>query len=194
MNEDLKKSLFLNFPSVILGLGIIAPLYAGGPLRANALLGILAVVALIISNVTIASLRPGTPKNGRIGVAVLITGGLLTIAKIALSAGPLTASLPIETLSPLMLVVAVLASVTDAYDVKKKWSPAFFDGAAIGFSFLLLLCLSGILRDLPGGNTFRKLPAMTGFQPLRILVLVPGVLLIAALIAFLLPKKKRGAE
>jgi Na+-translocating ferredoxin:NAD+ oxidoreductase subunit E len=193
MNEDLKKSLFFKSSMPILGLGIIAPLYAGAPLHTNALLGILAVIVLILSNVTLAALRAGTPKNARIGIALLITAGLLTIANIALSAFPLAAPLPIETLSPLMLIAAVLASVTDAYDGKKKLSLALFDGAEIGFSFMLLLCLSGVVRDLLGTNTFNKLPVMYGFQPLRILVLVPGVLLVAALIVFFLPNKKRGA-
>ena len=125
MNEDLEKSLFLNFPLFIIGMGIIAPIYTCGPLRTNAMLGFLAMLLLMIAMVTLATLRPGTPKNGRVGVAVLIAGGLLTIAKVTLSAVPLTASLPVETLAPLMLIAAVLASVTDAYDVKKKLSLAF---------------------------------------------------------------------
>lgn len=193
MNEDLKKSLFLNFPLLILGMGIIAPLYAGGSLRTNVLLGILAMIMISLSNALLAVLRAGTPKNGRIGIAVLVTGGLLTTAKTALSAVPLTASLPAETLAPLMLIVAVLASLTDSYEVKKKLSLALFDGVAIGLSFLLLLCLAGVLRDLLGSNTFNNQSIIPGFQPLRVVVLVPGVLLISALIAHLLPKKKRGA-
>lgn len=193
MNEDLKKSLFLNAPALIISMGIIAPLYAGGLLLTNALLGILAILLIALSNVILASLRPGTPKNGRIGVAVLVTGGLLTIAKIALSAVPLTAALPVETLAPLMLIVAVLASMMDAYEVKKKFTLALFDGAAIGLSLLLLLCTAAVLRDLLGNNTFITLPVIPGFRSPHVLVLVPGVFLISALIAWLLPKKKRGA-
>lgn len=193
MNEDLKKSLFLNSPALILGIGTIAPLYAGGTLRANMLLGILATAALMISAAVIALLRPGTPGNGRIGAAILVTGGLLTIENVVLSTVPAMAALPVETLAPLMLVVAVLAAVTGAYDVKRKLSPALFDGAAIGLSFLAVLCLAGVLRDFIGSNTVNDLQAIKGFQPLRIFVLVPGVLLIAALITLLRPKKKRGA-
>ena len=193
MNEDLKKSPFLNAPALILGIGIIAPLYAGGALPINALLGIIAVLLISISNALLAALRPRTAKNGRIGIAVLVTGGLLTIAKVALSAAPLTASVPAEALAPLMLIVAVFASMTDAYEVKKKFMLALFDGAATGLSFLLLLCVAGILRDLLGNNTFINPPAIHGFRPLHIFILVPGVFLFVAFFAWLLPKKKRGA-
>jgi Na+-translocating ferredoxin:NAD+ oxidoreductase RnfE subunit len=193
MNEDLKKSLYLNTPMLILGIGTIAPLYACGTLRTNMLLGVLATITLIISTAVMALWRSGTPANGRIGAAVLVTGGLLTIEKIVLSAVPPMAALPVETLAPLMLVVAVLAAVTDAYDVKRKLSPAIFDGVAIGLSFLLLLCTAGLLRDFIGRNSFNGLMVVRGFQPLRMFVLVPGILLIAAFVMVLRPAKKRGA-
>jgi Na+-translocating ferredoxin:NAD+ oxidoreductase subunit E len=195
MNEDLKKSLFLNSPmrTLIFGVGIIAPLYAGLPLQAGVMLGILAILLLTVSTIILSSLRSVVPKNGRIGSVIILTGGLLTMAKIALAAVPLAVPLPVETLAPLLLIVAVLASVTDSYDVKKKFLPAFFDGAALGLSFSLLLCLSGVLRDLLGNGAFNNVSILAGFQPLRIFVLVPGALLIAALITALLPKKRRSA-
>jgi Na+-translocating ferredoxin:NAD+ oxidoreductase subunit E len=194
MNEDLKKSLFLTSPALILGLGIIAPLYAGGSLRENALLGILAMVMISLSTTVLAALRPLISKNGRVGIAVLVAGGLLTIAKIAGSAISPGVSLPVETLMPLLLIAAVLASVTDAYEVKNKLSSTLFDGGAIGISFLLLLCFAGLIRDLLGNDTFAGLPVISGLRPypFRVVALVPGVLLISALIVLLLRKKKRG--
>jgi Na+-translocating ferredoxin:NAD+ oxidoreductase RnfE subunit len=194
MNEDLEKSLFINFPALILGIGTIAPLYAGASLNTNALLGVTATIMLILSNVTLASLRSGTSKNGRIGLAVLVTGSLLALTKTLLAAAPSATPLPVETLTPLLLIVAVMASMTDAYDVKKKLSPALFDGIAIGISFLGLLCLSGVLCGIIGSNTFNGLLVIKEFQPLRIALFVPGALLVAALIALLRPYRKRSAS
>lgn len=193
MNENLKKSLFLNSPAVILGIGIIAPLCACTPLRTNAMLAILAMIAMIISNGILTALRPATPKNGRIGVAVLVTGGLLTIVKVTVTFVSTAQALPVETLAPLMLMTAVIGSITNDYDVKRKLSASIFDGVAIGLSFGALLCLAGVLRDLLGQNTFLDLSAIPWFQSMRIFLLVPGVLLLSGFISFLLPKKKRGA-
>jgi len=194
MNEDLKKSLFLNSPLLILGPGLIAPLYACGTIQTNIITGLLAVVLLIISNCLIATLRLRTPKNGRIGLAIIMIGGLLAVVKATLSTISPMESLPVESLAPLLVACSVLTVSTDAYDVKKRLTPALFDAVAIGISFLLRLCITGLIRDLLGGNLMHESGLLKKIQPVRLMPLVTGTLLLGAAVAALWPGKRRGAS
>jgi Na+-translocating ferredoxin:NAD+ oxidoreductase subunit E len=137
-------------PAQVLGLGLVAPLLAEAPLGTDALLGGIAAVSLIITGAVIAVLGMRIPANVRSGVSVLVAGGVLTVAKIAVSAFPDARNIPVETLAPLLFCAAVVAAATGAYAVKKKSVPVLFDGVGIGFCFSLLLCGCGALRDFAG--------------------------------------------
>jgi Na+-translocating ferredoxin:NAD+ oxidoreductase RnfE subunit len=100
-------------------------------------------------------------------------------------------SIPIETLGPLVIIVAFLAVTTDAYGVKKRFIPALFDGIGIGLSFSLLLCLLSSLR-------FALIAAIANWTPGNFLNAPEGVFVTAAVImlatGFPMRRKKRGAS
>ena len=147
MRDELKKSLLRTVPAPLIGLGLVAPLCACGSLRADVLLGIIAVASLVVTGTAVAAANLRFPANVRIGLSVFIAGGVLTIAKIIATAFPRGGSVPVETLAPLIFSAAIIAAGTEAYAVKKKSLAVLFDGLGIGLLFTLLLCACGILRS-----------------------------------------------
>jgi Na+-translocating ferredoxin:NAD+ oxidoreductase RnfE subunit len=153
MHDELKKSLLLSAPAAtMLGLGLVAPLIAGGTLRTEALLGIVAVGSLIVSGAGVAFAGVLIPANVRSGAAVLIAAGVLTIAKITAAAVTPGSVLPVETLAPLVFGAAVIAASTEAYAVKRRLVRVLFDGVGMGLLFTVLLCACGIVRDGAGNS------------------------------------------
>jgi Na+-translocating ferredoxin:NAD+ oxidoreductase subunit E len=155
MREELNKSLLITAPLPLLGIGIIAPLSANGSLRMNALLGLVAVASLVVSNVIIACAGQRVPANARGGIAMLIAGGVLTLAKISVEIVMPIWQVPVETLAPLLVMSAVIAVDSKAYAVKKKEIVVLFDAFGIGLGFTLLLSAAGELCTLAGtGGVF----------------------------------------
>jgi Na+-translocating ferredoxin:NAD+ oxidoreductase subunit E len=152
VRDELKKSLFLTMPAPLIGVGLIAPLCCNAPLQTNVLLGYIATISLIVTTIAIAFAGMRVPVNVRPGTAVLAAAGVLTIAKLIVGRSLQTVTVPFESLSPLLLAVAVAAVNSGAYEVKKKMVPAVFDGMGIGICFMVLLCACGTLRDYAGKN------------------------------------------
>ena len=178
MNEDLKKSLIVTVPLLVLGLGLIAPAVANLPLVINIYLGICATVTLILTGYIIALFSLRIPKNARIGIAILVAGGTLTMVKIAADK-LLAASLPFGTLVPLAIIASVLAADGEAYAVKKKLLPVAFDGFGIGIAFTMLLVLVSCIRDVAGKKLFAGKTIMP-LEPLAFFATTPGILLLTA--------------
>jgi Na+-translocating ferredoxin:NAD+ oxidoreductase RnfE subunit len=149
--EELKKSLLLTAPAPLFGIGLVVPLLTGGSLQQNAVLGLAATVSLVFVNIVVAFGGERAPANMRTAFATLIACGVLAIVKTcAASLMPLW-NVPLETLAPLLILAAVIASDTGAYAIKKKrFVPVFFDGFGIGIIFTVALCGLGALCVLAG--------------------------------------------
>jgi len=154
MRDELKKSLFFNSLVLVLGIGLIAPLLSHQPWRIQLLLGFFAIPSLIATTVAVAYAAPKVPVNVRIAVVVLIAAGVLTIDKVIVVAHPWLSRVPVESLTPLLLMVAVIAAATEAYDVKKKMAAAIIDGAGTGLCFTIAISLLGSIHDAAARSSF----------------------------------------
>jgi electron transport complex protein RnfE len=195
MNEDLKKSLIVTVPLLVLGLGLIAPAVANLPLVTNIYLGICATVTLILAGYVIALFSLRIPINARIGMAMLSAGGILTMVKIAADR-LLAPGLPLGTLVPLAIIASVLAADGEAYAVKKKFLSVTFDGFGIGVGFTVLLVVVSIIRDVAGKNLFAGKTIMH-LEPIAFFATTPGVLVVtaaAALCIGLVTAKRKKRE
>ncbi|MGA2507924.1 MAG: Rnf-Nqr domain containing protein [Chitinispirillaceae bacterium] len=153
MRDELKKCLLCTVPAPLIGVGLVAPLCACGSLRADVLLGTVAAASLVVTGAAMAvAVGPRFQANVRIGLSVLVAGGILTIAKIIAAIFQQGGSVQVETLAPLMFSAAIIAADTEAYAVKKKALAVLFDGLGIGLLFTLLLSACGILRSTAAGS------------------------------------------
>jgi electron transport complex protein RnfE len=154
MRDELKKSIFFNSLALVLGIGLLAPLLSHQPWRIQLLLGFFAIPSLIVTAIAVAYVAPKVPANVRIAIVVLIAAGVLTIDKVIIIAHPWLSRVPVESLTPLLLSVAVIAAATEAYDVKKKMAAALFDGVGIGLCFTIAISLLGSIHDAAGRSGF----------------------------------------
>jgi Na+-translocating ferredoxin:NAD+ oxidoreductase RnfE subunit len=186
MNENLHKSLFLNSPAVILGLGLVAPLLVLKSPIEHLLLGAVTTGALLAITTVISLFNQQLRHNTRSAVAVLLTGGILSLAATVSGSLRLPARLPVETIAPILLIVSLLALHTEAYAVKKRLQPVLLDAAGTGISFMALLTLCGICRDLLGGTLKGGFQLLSTMSSLRFFLTAPGMFLIAGLAVFLI--------
>jgi Na+-translocating ferredoxin:NAD+ oxidoreductase RnfE subunit len=197
MNENMAKSLFRTAPGILLGSGLIAPLCSNLPLTGHLVLGGIAALSLLFMMLVIAIFGERIPHNGRTAFAVLLTGGTVSIAAIAIAPFFRGNRLPVETLAPLLLVAALLSLCTEAYAVKKRIQPVLFDTVGIGVSFIALLCLCGGIRDLAANHFIGKKPIIPGMEPVAYFSTPSGIFLLVALAVAVLAfisKKKNGTN
>jgi Na+-translocating ferredoxin:NAD+ oxidoreductase subunit E len=189
MHDEVKKALIFRAPALILGIGLIAPLIAHGTLHDDLVLGSTATVVIIVVGVVIAAIGRRIPRNARVGFAVFLAVGVLTITTITLSGFKVLGDASVETLAPLVMVSAFLATATNAYGQKKRLVTVLFDGIGIGLSFTLLLCGVAGLRDAIGRNS-------AGGAPWNLLGSTAGIFFLAALfiygIGLVRQRSKRG--
>jgi Na+-translocating ferredoxin:NAD+ oxidoreductase subunit E len=189
MRDELKKSLLLTMPVPLVGIGIIAPLFAGGTIRLNALLGLVALASLMVTNILLAIAGWKVPANARCGIAIVIAGGVLTLAKTSVAAFLPLWNVPVEALAPLLFLSAVAAADTGAYAQKKRLVPVFLDGAGIGLAFTAVLCAAGEGCALAGrGGIFSFFTTGTGVFLVAALIVIGGSQLLLSL------KAKKEAE
>jgi Na+-translocating ferredoxin:NAD+ oxidoreductase RnfE subunit len=193
-SENMTKSLFRTVPVIIIGIGLIAPLLAHLSFLRSTAVGGIAVVSLLIITSIIALFGARIPHNARTSLAVILTSGIITLAFLAVMPFHKGHRLPLETLAPLLITVALISLHTEAYNVKKRMQPILFDASGIGLSFTVLLCLCGFVRDALGKGllgTKTVLPPVAFFlTPSGIFLIVAVMLAIFSLIA---KKNKRTA-
>lgn len=197
MKDALKKSVFLTRPVPVLGLGLTAPLFAGGPLLQNACLGLLATCLILGIAAVLAACGSRFPRNTRIAIVFLVTAGVLTCAEIVLRSISGIGNLPIWTLLPLVSITAILGAESGAYAVKGRLLNILVDGFGTGICSTLLLCGAGLIRDaaerVPAAMTHAAAP----FLQQQFLSAVPVLFFLLALI--MLPieraaKRKKRSE
>ena len=177
-----KSTLLPDGMPQILGIGFFLPLFANLPLCANAFLGGVASLGLLIIAVFTARFFFRLSLAGRIGIALLLAGGILVAAGIVSQSMRDRFPVPLETLFPLFLTGAVRSACSVDSDAKRRLSPLVLQALFAGLCFTVLLCLACLLKSFfcmvrPGS------PAL----PLNAFIRsVPGSLIIAAGAAALL--------
>jgi Na+-translocating ferredoxin:NAD+ oxidoreductase RnfE subunit len=187
MREEGNTILLTREGPLVLAIGLIAPLMVRSSLRDALTLGIAAACALFPLTLFLAFAVRRIPFAARIGAAVFTAAGVVAMAKIAVGR---YCAVPVETIAPLLIVVAVLGVTNDVYRTKKRIVPPLLDAAGIGAVFSLLLISVSALRSavIPAASS-----AKTGallYAPAGIFIALAALLLIVSAGA----RQKKGGE
>jgi electron transport complex protein RnfE len=135
----------------ILGL---CPILAISTNMVNAVsLGLATILAMAVSNLTVAALRRLIAYEIRIPVFILIIAALVTVLDLAFNAFFHSLYLVLGIFIPLITTNCIVLARVEAYAAKNGVVESTLDGIFMGMGLLWVLALLGALRELIGSGT-----------------------------------------
>ncbi len=149
----LADGLWHNNPGLVQLLGL-CPLLAISNTVINALgLGLATTLTLLISSVTISSIRHVVPVEVRIPTFVLVISTAVTVIEMALQAWFFQLYSVLGIFVPLIVVNCVIIGRAEAFASKNTVPASAMDALAMGVGFTLVLVTLGGMREALGFGT-----------------------------------------
>lgn len=202
--KELTKGIWKENPAFIIMLGL-CPLLGVTTQVSNAIgMGASVIFVLLCSNIMVSLLRKIIPDSVRIPCYIVIIASFVTIVEMVTHAFVPAIYDALGVYLPLIVVNCVILGRAEAFAGKNSVADSAFDAIGMGIGFTLALVLIALIREVLGGGTI-TLFAIGGFDgvidipwfkdnPIRVLTLAPGALLVMGYIkAFFEYKAKRDA-
>jgi electron transport complex protein RnfE len=185
----------------------LCPLLAVSNNAVNALgLGLATVLALVLTNAAVASIRRLTRRDVRIPAFVMVIAAVVTSIELAIRAWLPGLHAVLGLFIPLIVTNCALMGRAEAFASRNRPGLAALDGLAIGLGFLWVLLLIGAVREMIGEGTLFAgagpllgLPglelAAEGYPGFLLAVLPVGAFLVLAALVALRQgwRQRRGA-
>lgn len=192
---------FLSENSVLrLALGICPALAVTASAVSGFSMGILTLIVLVCSNLTMYALRRLIPKSVCIPVYLIITALFVTVLQILSKTFLPVLSDMLGIYFPLITVNCVIIGSAKSSAEPESAVNILLDSLIMGAAFALTLSAIGIIRELIGCGTVFGFAVTKGYiQPLLLAVTVPGGFLTLGFLAALVNKiadkdEKKAAE
>ena len=163
MKKIFLDGLWKNNPATVQILGLCPMLAVSGTV-VNALgLGLATMVVLAASNACVSLIRHYVTDAVRLPAFVMIIAALVTVIEMLMQAYTFELYEILGIFIPLIVTNCVVLGRADAYASKHPVLPATFDGAMMGFGFLIILLLLGAMREVLGqGTLFSNMQLLFG--------------------------------
>jgi electron transport complex protein RnfE len=150
-------------PAMVQMLGL-CPLLAVSTSFATSLgLGVVTLIVLVGSNVTVSLLRNTLTDTTRLPIQIMIIASFVTAADIALAGWFFDLHQRIGLFVALIVTNCALLGRSEAYARRNPVLPAAGDGLMVGAGFLWLIVLVGTIREVLGqGTLFANLHLLVG--------------------------------
>lgn len=148
----------------------LCPLLAVSNNAVNALgLGLATVLALLVTNTAVATIRKLTRRDVRIPAFIMVIAAVVTSIELAMRAFLPQLHAVLGLFIPLIVTNCALMGRAEAFASRNNPGRAALDGLAIGLGFLWVLLLIGALRELIGeGSLFAGAGALLGLPGLEL--------------------------
>ena len=166
VRELARDGIWSNNPALVQLLGL-CPLLAVSNTATTALgLGLVTLVILTLSNVTISLLRHFLVETTRLPMQILVIATFVTIADLALQAWLFELHQRIGLFVALIVTNCTLLGRAESFASRQPVAASLVDGLMMGFGFLLAILLLGVTREFLGhGTVFAHLYLLTGGEP-----------------------------
>ena len=149
-------------------------------------------VVLILSNITISSIRKHIPTSIRLIIQITIIASLVIVMDMFLRAFAFDMSKRLSIFVGLIVTNCMVLGRAEAFARQNPVWPSFLDalGNSLGYSMILLIV--GAIRELFGAGTllgFQILPLIENggwFQPLRLMYLAPSAFFILGFLIWII--------
>lgn len=181
INEFIKGIIKEN-PIFVLALGLCPALAVSTSLINGLGMGIAATFVLLGSNIIISLLRNFIPAKVRIPCFIVIIATFVTIAEMIMKAYSPALNRALGIYVPLIVVNCVILGRAEAFASRHSFARSLLDGLGMGIGFTLALLLISGIREFFGFGTIFSYPVIKGFQPMLMIGLPPGALLVIGLL------------
>jgi electron transport complex protein RnfE len=187
------KGIIKENPTFVLALGLCPTLAVSVSVINGIGMGIAATFVLLGSNVIISSLRNFIPDRIRIPCFIVVIATFVTINELVMKAYSPALDRALGIYVPLIVVNCIVLGRAEAYAQKSGVLNSFFDGLGMGVGFTLALILISAIRESLGAGKILGHTLINGFQPVFVLSMPSGALLVIGLLLgfFNLLKKRR---
>jgi electron transport complex protein RnfE len=173
--DEFIKGLWKENPVFVQVLGM-CPVLAVSNTATNALaMGTATLFVLVMSNITISSLRRFIPKQVRIATYILVIATFVTVVEYLIQAISLELHKALGAFIALIVVNCLILGRAEAFASKNTVGRSIMDGLGMGIGFTFaLLCLGAVREILGAGTLFGIQLFHDGFQPWVIMILPSG--------------------
>ncbi len=181
LNEFI-KGLIKENPTFVLLLGLCPTLAVSVSVINGIGMGIAATFVLIGSNVIISLIKSTIPEKVRIPCYIVVIATFVTIAELMMKAYSPALDRALGIYVPLIVVNCIVLGRAEAYASKNGVVNSLFDGIGMGAGFTLALILISGIRELFGQGTILGAAPFKGFEPVFMLSMPSGALLVIGLL------------
>ncbi|MCU0651498.1 MAG: RnfABCDGE type electron transport complex subunit E [Candidatus Omnitrophica bacterium] len=187
------KGIIKENPTFVLALGLCPTLAVSVSVINGIGMGVAATFVLLGSNMIIALIKNFIPARIRIPCYIVVIATFVTIAELAMKAYSPILDRALGIYVPLIVVNCIVLGRAEAYACKNSLVNSFMDGLGMGVGFTLALILISGIREFLGAGTILGHTVVKGFEPVFVMGMPSGaLLLIGLLLGFFNLAKRRN--
>jgi len=176
------KGIIKENPTFVLVLGLCPTLAVSISLINGIGMGIAATFVLLGSNIIISLMRNIVPERIRIPCFIVVIATFVTITEMAMKAYSPALNRALGIYVPLIVVNCIVLGRAEAYAQKHSVLNSLFDGLGMGVGFTLALLLISGIREILGAGKILGFSIVKGFEPVFVLGMPSGALLVIGLL------------
>ncbi|MFA5144637.1 MAG: electron transport complex subunit E [Candidatus Omnitrophota bacterium] len=180
--QEFLKGIIKENPTFILVLGLCPTLAVSVSLTNGIGMGIAATFVLLGSNMIIAMIKNIVPDRIRIPCFIVVIATFVTTVEMAMKAYSPALDRALGIYVPLIVVNCMVLGRAEAYARKNSVLNSLFDGLGMGAGFTLALMLISGIREILGSGKIFGLSIAKGFEPVFVLGMPSGALLVIGLL------------
>ena len=138
-------------------------------------MGLATTAVLVCSNLFISLLRNFIPEKVRIPSFIVVIASFVTIIDLCIKAFLPDLSASLGMYIPLIVVNCIIFARAESFAFKNPPVLSIADGLGMGLGFTFASTLLSVIRAVIGAGTFFGMNVMpAGYQPMAIMLQVPG--------------------
>lgn len=138
-------------------------------------MGLATTAVLVCSNLFISLLRNFIPEKVRIPSFIVVIASFVTMIDLFMKAYLPDLSASLGMYIPLIVVNCIIFARAESFAFKNPPMLSIADGLGMGLGFTFAITLLSVIREVIGNGTFFGATVMpAGYQPMAIMLQVPG--------------------
>ncbi len=180
--NEFAKGLIKENPTFVLVLGLCPTLAVSVSVANGIGMGIAATFVLLGSSLIISLMRDLIPDKIRIPCYIVIIATFVTITELCMKAYSPALDRALGIYVPLIVVNCIVLGRAEAFACKNNLARSFCDGLGMGVGFTLALILISAIREFLGSGQILGHTLIKGFEPVFVLGMPSGALLVIGLL------------
>ncbi len=203
MADKQKKNFFQVFlnglitenPTFVLMLGMCPTLGVTTAAMSGIGMGLATTAVLVCSNLLISLLRNIISDKIRIPAFIVVIASFVTIVEMALKAYLPALSDALGVYIPLIVVNCIIFARAEAFAFKNPPLASVADGLGMGLGFTGAITILAMIREVLGSGTIFGVQVMpASYEPMAIMLQVPGGFITLGLLLILVNALRKGLE